>query len=167
MIKVIDGFCPIIDEVKERIKAITYRDVMFEGVMYPDLCLTHEQWAHDKLSEAMGGKVIPVFEYYRRYMNGRVQPSFIHSDGAICRWNALWSPKDNNGSFRVWKPITDNPDGLDHNAWELIEEVELKENRCVIYEAATPHSRWPVDWTGEQPRIVLVFFFNVRPNKEG
>lgn len=170
MIKTIDNFHPDFAELVHFAKDATYSDVPYSGHIYPSLSVGISQWAYSLFEKHLNKKVVPIFDYIRKYEAGVKQPSYIHQDSEIAEYTAVLSLRDDNGRLAFWK---NKLSGRDHfmkgdiidydneNHWDIDDFVDLPKNRCVIYNANLFHSRSPKYWMQSDPRLVQVFFFNV------
>lgn len=172
-VEIHDGFCSRIDEIVKESELAAYKDYSFVNGAYRGICVRAGRSA---LEKEFLGRFMVKFEYFRRYEKGMAQDTFIHSDLNLSDYTAILSLKDDNGQLAFWKhkstgwlfPEILEPDSLmelsfdgqNENAWECINMIEMKKNRCVIYPAKFFHSRYPKDWVCDTPRVVLVFFMN-------
>lgn len=179
LVKVFDGFNPDFEYSVRNAKDSIYRDIPVNGQIFPSMSPRLSPWAYERFSELMGATAIPGFDYIRKYEAGRAQPTFIHADHSISQWTAVLSLQDNNGQVAFWKHIetgqeyaSNDPrwidrireEGNDESKWELLRAVHLQANRCVVYPSNLFHSRLPKVWDDARPRLVHVFFFNLKGN---
>ncbi len=52
--------------------------------------------------------------------------------------------------------------GLIEDRWNMLEEIEMISNRCVVFPAPLYYSRYPLDWTKNYPRTVQIYYFDNR-----
>jgi len=176
-IEIHDNFCQRFEQIAQESKDAFYRDYKIVSATYRGICVRAGRSA---LEKEFLGRFLVKFEYFRRYEKGMLQDTFIHSDMALSDYTAILSLKDDNGALCFWRHketgmISTNPqdsdsikklfeDGMYEDRWEIYESVPMIKNRCVIYPANLFHSRYPKDWEGEDPRLVLVLFMNKSNN---
>lgn len=179
-VKIIDDFCPDFGWLLQEAANATYTTIEHDGLSYRNIAATNATWAYP-LFEVHLGSAERKSDFFRLYVQHGEQSTFIHSDIGIADFVAILSlvPKGrHNGSLAFWRhkklgwsePDPNDlkgvrqaeRDGLIEDRWDMLEEIEMISNRCVIFPAPFYHSRYPLDWTKDHPRIVQIFFFDVR-----
>ncbi len=179
-VKIIDDFCPDFGWLLQEAANATYTTIEHDGLSYRNIAITNATWAYP-LFEVHLGSAERKSDFFRLYVQHGEQSTFIHSDIGIADFVAILSlvPKGrHNGSLAFWRhkklgwsePDPNDlkgvrqaeRDGLIEDRWDMLEEIEMISNRCVIFPAPFYHSRYPQNWTKDQPRIVQIFFFDVR-----
>lgn len=176
-IEIYDNFCSRFEEIERESETAFYKDYTVVSQKYRGICV---RTGRSALEKEFLGRFSVKFEYFRKYEEGVMQDTFIHSDAALSDYTAVLSLKDDNGSLAFWRHketglmFPDNlnmeslqnifKDGLDDSGWEMVENIPMIKNRCVIYPAKLFHSRYPKDWLEKDPRIVLVFFMDKSQN---
>lgn len=189
--RILDHF--ILEPQAERAYALdlNYCDVTSQGIVYKNIALVekpnYDLWA--QIQKQHKQLVVPVIDFYRLNIPGDSVSSWnIHTDANFADMIALHYlnlPSQCHGGTWLWKhratqllaprePITQtqvdlfNGDRQKLERWENTEQLEMRFNRLVIFEAKLFHSREPRDLTpfyGSDPetgRLVHVFFYNLR-----
>ncbi len=179
-INIIDDFCPNFGRLLQEAANATYATIEYDRLSYRNIAVTNAIWAYPLL-EAHLGPVERKSDFFRLYVQQGEQSTFIHSDIGIADFAAILSldPKHrHNGSLAFWQhkklgwsePDSNDlkgmrqaeQDGLIEDRWDMLDEVEMISNRCVVFPAPLYHSRYPLDWTKDFPRTVQIFFFDAR-----
>ena len=159
-INYIKNFSPRFDHLKDiaqdesGYEIYQYQGLNFHGIKFPDL---KQEW--DTLRNAVG-EIEPVKGFIRKYEKHQEQNTFIHTDEVVADFSttmSISSPPVGAGTM-IWDRLTGFP--------RAVKKLEDEENLLWILPTNFPHSRWPRDWIYNEPRIILVLFFNLVNNGE-
>lgn len=177
-LKVIDDFLPDIERVRTHALVSEFYD--WEGPdeqVYKRICITPIPTMLQRLEEVVGPFEMLGMGYRLNY-DEEVPNQSIHSDlgwgthalvlylGDGPSGTAFWRHKATGtiairqGQVGLLNKIQN--DWEDESKWEQREMVEMKKNRCLIYESALYHSRFPFKAFGNSPetgRLIAVAFF--------
>lgn len=186
MIRVIDNFCPQIDQVRDSCYASGFGtwapptakvgSGKYEGMNFQ----AEHHFMVAALMQAMGCICIPN-SMFARLTNGDTEQAYIHSDLAAGSYTCvayLTSHEEESGTA-FWQhretklqemPIEwmDDPDRGDEMVkgksehWRLLDLVSGLYNRAVIFSAPLFHSRYPLTGLSSgEDRIVWVCHFQI------
>lgn len=177
-VDVVDDFCPEIDLVIQSSNAAGYGtwapnkgevgSSVYEGMNY----VGHHSLMLRALIDALGTVIVPNSMFFR-VTNEGFEKAYIHSDRQTGNHTCVAYLSDHDvpygTAFYRHKPtgLTEMPSfeemkeqgifeqlsedmvSRDEDKWELLEYVEGKKNRAVIFEAPLFHSRYPVEGIGD------------------
>lgn len=162
-IVIIDNFCPNFQQMIDIAKKAKYKDINYDGTIFPGISIFEDKWVKHMLMPFYGDVDIKI-NFLRRYSQGMMQPTFIHTDedkfdysGILCLGPDL--TKD-YGWVAFWKPKNLVRDPFDEKDWILEDKIKLIPNRCIIFPSDMYHSRYPKEWNKKYPRDIQVFFLN-------
>jgi len=175
---VIDGFVPDASAVRAHALQAPYIDWPgHDGQVYKRVALVDVPGLREGIERAMG-PVEMLGMGYRLNYDGELPNAAIHSDmgwgthaavlylsegeggTAFWRHKSTGAERIEQGDFELFEQIRHDWD--DAGYWEQIGLAEMRMGRCVIYESALFHSRWPFAAFGTDPqsgRLVAVAFF--------
>jgi hypothetical protein len=175
---VIDEFLTDAQSVREDGLRASYVDWPApDGEVYKRIAIAEVPGLREGIERAMG-PVQMLGMGYRLNFNGELPSAAIHSDlgwgthAAVLYLSegeggtAFWRHRETGasridpGDMVLFEKVRD--DWNDASRWERIGLAEMKLGRCVIYESALFHSRWPFAAFGddaETGRLVAVAFF--------
>lgn len=175
---VIDEFLDDAQSVREDGLRASYVDWPApDGEVYKRIAITEVPGLREGIERAMG-PVQMLGMGYRLNFNGELPNAAIHSDlgwgthAAVLYLSegeggtAFWRHRETGasridpGDMVLFEKVRD--DWNDASRWQRIGLAEMKLGRCVIYESALFHSRWPFAAFGddtETGRLVAVAFF--------
>lgn len=188
---VVDDFCPEIDDVIESSNAAGYGkwaphkgvvgSSVYEGMNF----MGSHAYMLRALVEATGSVLVPNTMFFRNTQEG-FEKAYIHSDREMGAYTCVCYLSEHDvpygTAFYKHKPtgltemptfsemkemgimeqMTEDMVSRDPEVWELLEVVDGKKNRAVIFEAPLFHSRFPVEGIGstdEDGRLVWVSHF--------
>jgi hypothetical protein len=126
--------------------------------------------------EHMGEPIEPVLALFKRYESTETQTTLIHSDFRLADYSIVLPLSDSEDSGTAfWRHKLDGrtlpdlaapigevedirPD--DESNWEIYRSSTDRAGRAVLFDCRHYHSRYPKVWSKDEPRIVLVVFFN-------
>jgi hypothetical protein len=153
-----------------------------DGQVYKRVALVDVPGLREGIERAMG-PVEMLGMGYRLNYGGELPNAAIHSDmgwgthaavlylcegdggTAFWRHKATGAERIEQGDFELFEQIRNDWD--DAERWEQTGLAEMRMGRCVIYESALFHSRWPFAAFGTDPesgRLVAVAFFTPEGN---
>jgi hypothetical protein len=163
MVRVIDGF--LADPLNIRTQALGrgFHNAEQGGAVFPGIQMSNTaDW--ERICVLAGVPVRKGVEFYRLYMEGQAQPTYIHTDSDLNEWSAiLYLSDDPETGTAFWEPLHDGADVFDDSQWRQHMYVGAKFNRLVIFPSKLWHSRYPrncsTGTTPESGRLIQVFFF--------
>ena len=176
MIHIIDDWFQDPRAEQDKAKAADYKDYTFEGVTWPHIGITEDQYSIDKTSKILGFELETSFPaYYRYYEKTDSQPMFVHSDvnegeytvliflNLINIVNGLAFYEHHTGVTSATKENVNEffKDSNNIACWSEPVVVPASYNRAVMFTAADFHSRWPTNgWNigTDTARLVKVLF---------
>lgn len=151
-----------------------------DGEIYKRVCVKDVPGLQDAIEKECGPVEMLGMGYRLNYSGERPNAS-IHSDLGWGTHAAVLYLCDGPGGTAFWRHKATNAERIDvgnaalleqvkddwehDERWEQTQLIALKFNRCVIYDSALFHSRWPFEAFGNDPktgRLVAVAFFNMR-----
>lgn len=175
---VLDDFLPDAAAVRAHGLAAPYEDWPGpDGEVYRRVALVDVPGLREGIERAMG-PVQMLGMGYRLNFGGELPNAAIHSDLGWGTHAAVLYLSEGEGGTAFWRHKATGAHRIDAGDVELFEQVrhdwndatrweqcglaEMKLGRCVIYESALFHSRWPFAAFGNTPetgRLVGVAFF--------
>lgn len=177
-LKVIDNFLPDVDRVRQHALLSEFTDWEgHDGQVYKRICITNVPTLSKRLEEEVGKFELLGMGYRLNYAD-ELPNQAIHSDlgwgthalvlylGDGPGGTAFWKHKPSGtiairkGQVGLFNKIGN--DWVDESKWEQRELIQMKKNRCLIYESALYHSRFPFKAFGSTPedgRLIVVAFF--------
>lgn len=188
---VVDDFCDRVDEVIESANAGGYgtwrpKKGLVGSSIYDGMGWSgHHALLVSRLMMAVGGVIVPNSMFFR-VTNEGMEKAYIHSDRQTGNYTCVLYLSDHDTpsgtAFFKHKPtgLTDMPSfaemmengtfeqlrddmvSRDPDKWEMLDVVEGKKNRALIFDAPMFHSRFPVEGIGsteEDGRLVWVCHF--------
>lgn len=186
MIRIIDSFCPQIDQVRDSFLASGYGtwkpesakvgSGKYEGMSF----MGEHHWIIAALTQQMGCPIIPN-SMFARYTNTSTERAYIHSDRSAGAFTCITYLSDHKsfsgtafyrhketGLLEMPLEWMDEPqrakemvDGKEED-WDRLDLVRGLYNRAVIFSAPLFHSRYPMEgMEGEEDRAVHVVHFNL------
>ena len=176
---VIDNFLSNPEEERSRALAAEYKTVDHNGLSYPGISLVDAPEDLERNQKILGVEKPKATEsFYRQYLPGQEQSTFIHSDVEIGTFSGvlfLNPPELCKGGLAFWRHrmtgleshpspeqcaqfglIDGDPffsevhrQGLEERYWEMIDYVPMEFNRLVLFFSPRFHSRYPKDPIGE------------------
>lgn len=148
MILILDNFFDVLPDLN-----VDYVDLTIGNEVFPKWYLTFDD--RDLIKKHTGLDLKPYLHALRRYEPGDSQPTFIHSDYKEGNYSTIAYFQDNPSDGTVFyrhkasgydKLIPGVNDTLLNelskiDAWEEIDFVPMKVNRCVLFDSALFHSR--------------------------
>ncbi|XQA72069.1 DUF6445 family protein [Xanthomonas sacchari] len=153
-----------------------------DGQVYKRVALVEVPGLREGIERAMG-PVQMLGMGYRLNYGGEMPNAAIHSDigwgthaavlylsegeggTALWRHKATGAERIEPGDMALFEQVCNDWDDADR--WEQTALAEMSLGRCVIYESALFHSRWPFAAFGTDPqsgRLVAVAFFTPQGN---
>lgn len=152
----------------------------YDGQVYKRVALVEVPGLREAIEAAMG-PVDMLGMGYRLNFNGELPNQAVHSDLGWGTHAAVLYLSEGEGGTAFWRHKATGAHRIDAGDVELFEQVrhdwndatrweqcglaEMKLGRCVIYESALFHSRWPFEAFGTDPesgRLIAVAFFTPR-----
>lgn len=181
---VIDDFLADPQAVRQAALSARYEDWPgHDGEVYRRIALVDVPGLREGIERAMG-PVNMLGMAYRLNYGGELPNAAIHSDlgwgthaavlylsdgpggTAFWRHRATGAHRIDAGDVQLFEQIRGDWD--DASRWEQVSIAEMKLGRCVIYESALFHSRWPFAAFGTDPhtgRLTAVAFFTPEENR--
>ena len=184
---IIDGFLPEFDELRNYADVATFLDVMnpYDGVVYPLICAEIPEHIKSsifqRLEEFKGAEIQNPTIFMRRSPAGIHCPHAVHSDLSMgahslmlylnrsehCQGGTSFlSHMETGVSYNPESPeLTDIivRDQNDASAWHVVEMIEMRPNRALIFDAGRLHRAEPnggFGTTAQDIRVVLTCFFS-------
>jgi len=151
-----------------------------DGEIYKRICITEIDGFKEGIEKHFG-EVEMLGMGFRLNHSGEMPNAAIHSDLGWGTHAAVLYLSDGIGGTAFWKHKATcavdiykhehdlleqvSPDWDDESKWEMQELANIKFNRCILYESAKFHSRWPFEAFGKDAnsgRLIAVAFFNVK-----
>lgn len=188
MRKVVDNFVDNFAGLRAHCDSLSYEGAVnpVDGILYPGISLDiPESVASEiasKISKEVGVELTGHLMFIRMTDSDTVQPHHAHNDATMGDYGMLLylnrsehctggtsfvrhigtgmtgSPKDLEQES-IWKRDTNTDD-----AWEVLDMVEMKPNRALIFDTRDMHRAEPVNGFGhsaEDGRLVLTCFARV------
>lgn len=175
---IVDDFLPDAESVREAALCAEFVDWPGpDGEVYKRIAIAEIPGLQDAI-ERLLGPVEMLGMGYRLNFNGELPNAAIHSDmgwgthaavlylsegeggTAFWRHRATGAHRIDEGDMPLFEAVRHDWD--DASKWDQIALAEMKLGRCVIYESALFHSRWPFAAFGtdaDTGRLVGVAFF--------
>lgn len=175
---IIDDFLPDAAAVRAAGLCAEYGDLQaHDGETYKRIAIAEIPGFREGIERAMG-PVEMLGMAYRLNFNGEMPNASIHSDMGWGTHAAVLYLSEGEGGTAFWRHRKTGASRIDQGdmalyehvrhdwddaeRWEQIGLAEMKLGRCVIYESALFHSRWPFAAFGsdaETGRLIGVAFF--------
>lgn len=176
---IIDDFLPDAESVRAAGLRANYIDWHGpDGEIYKRIAIAEVPGLRDGIEKAMG-PVEMLGMGYRLNFNEELPNAAIHSDMGWGTHAAVLYLSEGEGGTAFWRHKQTGAARIDQgdlalfeavrydwddaSKWDQIALAEMKVGRCVIYESALFHSRWPFAAFGvdhESGRLVAVAFFS-------
>ena len=176
--RVVDNFLPNPVRVRREALRADFADWPGpDGQTYKRICITDVPGVQAGIEQVMG-PVEMLGMAYRLNYGGELPNAAIHSDLGWGTHAAVVYLCDGEGGTAFWRHkftaehriepgdvellLQVRDDWDDASRWEMRELVEMKFNRCVIYDSALFHSRYPFAAFGDNPqtgRLTVSAFF--------
>jgi hypothetical protein len=178
---IVDDFLPDAKSVREAGLCAEYGDLhAHDGETYKRIAIAEVPGFREGIERVMG-PVEMLGMAYRLNFDGELPNAAIHSDmdwgthaavlylsegeggTAFWRHRATGASRIDKGDVALLHCIENDWD--DASKWDQIALAEMKLGRCVIYESALFHSRWPFAAFGtdaDTGRLIAIAFFSPR-----
>lgn len=179
---VFDNFLSFYDELKEYSLIADFKDEVNEvdGVVYPQICKELPRNIERELISRLKhvfGNVSRYKMFMRKSPEGVSVPHVAHTDISMGKYSAMLYLNNDNGGTAFLKHVQTgimyspgDPDYLkpvvrdqnDQDKWQVMDMVQMQENRCAIFDAGYFHCATPVGGfgQGQNSRTVLTCFFD-------
>lgn len=178
-VHVIENFME--DPIAEREKALasTYKTVEHNGLNYRGISLQEDKESYEKIQKVFGFEKVTFECFYRRYMAGEENETYIHNDSNISTITGvlfLNEPSQCRGGTAFWKhklygwdcqPTKEEieakglrdtkelwdkvyQDGFEEFKWQMTDYVPLAFNRLILFGGKRFHSRYPKEAFGTE-----------------
>lgn len=178
---IIDDFLPDPESVRAAGLCAAFIDWAGpDGEVYKRIAIAEVPGLREGIERAMG-PVEMLGMGYRLNFNGELPNAAIHSDMGWGTHAAVLYLSEGEGGTALWRHRATGASRIDpgdvtlfehvrHDwddaaKWDQIGLAEMKLGRCVIYESALFHSRWPFEAFGsdhDTGRLIAVAFFSPR-----
>jgi len=175
---IIDDFLPDPESVRAAGLCANYIDWNGpDGEVYKRIAIAEVPGLREGIEKAMG-PVEMLGMGYRLNFNGELPNAAIHSDMGWGTHAAVLYLSEGEGGTAFWRHRRTGASRIeqgdlalfehvrhdwdDADKWDQIALAEMKLGRCIIYESAMFHSRWPFAAFGDDAktgRLVAVAFF--------
>lgn len=175
---IIDDFLPDAESVRADGLRANYIDWYGpDGEIYKRIAIGEVPGLREGIERAMG-PVEMLGMGYRLNFNGELPNAAIHSDMGWGTHAAVLYLSEGEGGTAFWRHKQTGAARIDQgdvalfehvrhdwddaDKWDQIALAEMKLGRCIIYESAMFHSRWPFAAFGDDAktgRLVAVAFF--------
>lgn len=177
-----DNFLSFYDELKEYSLISNFEDEVntVDGAVYPEICKEIPRNIEREMIRRLKYAVGNVSDYkmfLRRSPKGVSVPHVAHTDNSMGKYSAMLYLNEGEHGTAFLKHIETgimyapgdqeyvdmmSKDQNDLEKWQVMGGVQMKENRCAIFDAGYFHCATPVGGfgEGEESRCVLTCFFD-------
>lgn len=181
---IIDGFLKSYDLLKDHIRDASFSDVVnpVDGAHYPFICLSLPDVVRaeleQRIKELIGRDPVSATVFLRKSPKDVHVPHIAHTDNSMgdlslmlyCneyegggtamlrhRETGICYAPESPGYVEKMQQDQNSPD-----KWAVVDMVNMKENRAVIFDAGKFHCAMPIGGFGEgaESRVVLTAFFS-------
>ena len=181
---IIDGFLKSYDLLKDHIRGASFADVVnpVDGATYPFICdslpSAVKSELEQRIKELIGRDPVNQTVFLRRSPAGAPVPHIAHTDNSMgslslmlyCNeyeggGTAMLRHRETGICYAPESPEYVEKMQQDQNSpdkWAVVDMVNMKENRAVIFDAGKFHCAMPIGGFGEgvESRAVLTAFFS-------
>lgn len=185
---VLDGFSPDPQREREAALSAEYKTIEHNELSYRGISFTEDKDSISNIESIIGQEFNSHETFYRRYLTGEKNETYIHSDVLIGTYTGILflnHEEEYQGGTAFWRHKTfgwdRHPsqeevarqglantdwlwkqvylDGFRENRWDRLEMVEMKFNRLILFPSPLYHSRYPKEWPdSDRPRYIKTFF---------
>ena len=183
MVRVIDNFLhhEVFDLLRDEALVAEYTDWLGpDGQMYKRICIIDNPFVKEQLEKDLNTDIDMLGMAFRLNYKGEEPNQAIHTDvgwgthamvlylnddpnyGGTAFWRHIESGKERLSPHDLMTYVKVRKDWEDSSKWQMVDAVQMKANRAVIYESELFHSRYPFEAFGSTPedgRLILVAFF--------
>jgi len=180
---IIDNFLCSFDDLKEHSLRSVFKDEVnpVDKVVYPLICKdipkNVEIEIYQRLAIYIGDTVKNPVMFMRKSPEGVDCPHQVHSDASMGKFSLMLYLNNHDGGTSLVRHketgISYNPENQEyvdivvndqnnHEAWEITDMVDMKENRAFIFDSRRLHRSEPIGGFGKEhdSRVVLTCFFS-------